>query len=466
MITKDTTKAEIFFIRSNQIVGRFDPYFYRPEFKELEEQLENSKWGVKELGKIIEFSNESWNQKDFFEKVFPYIEISEIDLELGKIKNIQNIKIKEAPSRAKKIVKENDIIISMTRPNRGAISKIKKKQNFSICSTGFSVLRNLKIKEINKNYLFNFLKSKLSLMQMERRMTGGNYPAITEEQLKSLKIPVPPKEIQEKIIDLMDSAYNLKKENDEKAKNLIESIDNFVLEKLEIKIPELKDEMTFLISSKELENNRIDSEFHQEKYRQIEKALENGKYELKKVEELIDLRANENFSLNENKIYEYLDISNIDNKEFKILNYQKELNENLPNSPKKKIENGDFLFSKVRTYLKNICLFEDENDENKILTSAIFIFRKNKEFSNYLFSLFLTNLITKYLEKFDSGSTYPTIKDEDILNLKIPLPPLEIQKEISKEVKKRLEEAKRLKKEAGESLEKAKKEVENILLEK
>ena len=54
---------------------------------------------------------------------------------------------------------------------------------------------------------------------------------------------------------------------------------------------------------------------------------------------------------------------------------------------------------------------------------------------------FLTRLITKYLEKFDSGSTYPTIKDESILNLKIPLPPLDIQKEIADEVKQRLAKA-------------------------
>ena len=186
----------------------------------------------------------------------------------------------------------------------------------------------------------------------------------------------------------MDSAYSLKKENEVEAKKLVDSIDDFVLEKLGITIPKLKNEMCFVVTLEELKNNRIDAEFHQEKYKQIERALERGKYELRAIKEMIDLEANENFIPDENKVYEYLDISNIDNEEFKILNYQKKLNKNLPNSSKKKIENGDFLFSKVRTYLKNICLFEEENDENKISTNAIFIFRKNKKLSSYLFCFF------------------------------------------------------------------------------
>lgn len=448
---KDITKAEIFTIKSNEIVGRFDPQAYSFEIKKAKEKTESISFPLQKLKEVAIFRKEIVEKSDEV-----YIGLKNIESKTGiYIKNNE----KEIFSTASKFYK-NDVIFPKLRPY---LNKVHYAIFDGICSTEFYVLNS---KKVNNKFLFIFLNSDIILNQTKNLMTGNTLPRLQTKDVENLKIPIPPLEIQEKIIDLMDKAYKLKKGNEEKAKNLITSIDNFVLEKLEIKIPELKDEMTFTISSKKIENNRIDSEFHQEKYRQIEKAMENGKYELKKVEELIDLRANENFSLNENKIYEYLDISNIDNKEFKILNYQKELNENLPNSPKKKIENGDFLFSKVRTYLKNICLFSDENDENKISTSAIFIFRKNKEFSNYLFSLFLTNLITKYLEKFDSGSTYPTIKDEDILNLKIPLPPLEIQKEISKEVKERLEKAKRLKKEAEESLEKAKKEVEKILLEK
>ena len=116
-------------------VERFDPEFY------LELSLNDD---LKSLNNIVEFSKEKWNQKDYFEEKFPYIEISEINLETGEINNISWINKKEAPSRAKMIVRDGDIIVSTTRPDRGAITKISKKHDGFIASTGFAVIRKYK----------------------------------------------------------------------------------------------------------------------------------------------------------------------------------------------------------------------------------------------------------------------------------------------------------------------------------
>ena len=57
------------------------------------------------------------------------------------------------------------------------------------------------------------------------------------------------------------------------------------------------------------------------------------------------------------------------------------------------------------------------------------------------------------------------INRDSLLNLKIPLPPLEIQNKIAEEVKRRIQKAEELQKEAKEVLEKAKQEVEKMILE-
>ena len=59
---------ECFVVYRDEIEGRLDPFYYRPEFRELEKELYRLKY--KRLGEVIEFSNETWNQKDFFDNPF------------------------------------------------------------------------------------------------------------------------------------------------------------------------------------------------------------------------------------------------------------------------------------------------------------------------------------------------------------------------------------------------------------
>lgn len=188
--TKTAAKKTFYTTASKVTGGRLDPSFYKPTFQELIEAIK--KQSYKRLREVVSFSSESWNQKDFFDVTFPYIEISEIDIDKGEINNITNIELSEAPSSAKLIVREGDIIISTTRPSRGAIAKIAKEQDFSIASTGFAVVRYVDETSITKDFLHSVLKHRLCLLQMEQRSSGGNYPAITQEELGNLLIPLPP----------------------------------------------------------------------------------------------------------------------------------------------------------------------------------------------------------------------------------------------------------------------------------
>lgn len=103
---------------SEMIGNRFDPMFYNPLYTNIIRTIKNVHY--KTLGEIAVFSSESWNQKSYFNYIFPYIEISAIDILTGEVKEIDQVPIHNAPSRAKKIVRKDDIIISTTRPNRGA----------------------------------------------------------------------------------------------------------------------------------------------------------------------------------------------------------------------------------------------------------------------------------------------------------------------------------------------------------
>lgn len=208
---------------------RLDPHFYLPNFKALIDNIRKTKNA--QLGNLIEFSKETWNQKDGFENEFPYIEISEIDLSSGNINNVSMVPISEAPSRAKMVVRTNDIIVSTTRPHRGAISLIGADKDGYIASTGFAILRNLKTDLVSKEYLYYILRTQICLQQMLQRSSGGSYPAITAEELKNIYIPIPDIAIQQEIVNdikaFIENAEQLKadaKTDFEIAKQKIEAL--------------------------------------------------------------------------------------------------------------------------------------------------------------------------------------------------------------------------------------------------
>ena len=183
-------RATVFATKMREAIhSRIDPEFHNPVFTNKVKVINKQKYDS--LGNIVYFSTETWNQKDFFNSTFPYIEISNVQLKSNEYYTT-DVKTETAPSRAKMIVRNGDIIVSTTRPHRGAIATIKcPNEEIQIASTGFCVLRELKRNDVLKEYLQWILLDDYVLLQMLQRSSGGNYPAITAEELKKIVIPIP-----------------------------------------------------------------------------------------------------------------------------------------------------------------------------------------------------------------------------------------------------------------------------------
>jgi len=142
------------------------------------------------------------------DKKFVYIDISSVNKENFKIEYPKHLTGKEAPSRARRIVNENDIIFSTNRPNLKTISIIPKEYNKQICSTGFCVLRSSD--KILPNFLFYLMISDNVLDQINSKMRGIQYPAVSDSDVLNAIITLPPLEEQEKIIKKLDIIYQEK----------------------------------------------------------------------------------------------------------------------------------------------------------------------------------------------------------------------------------------------------------------
>ena len=131
------------------------------------------------------------------ESVFQYIDISSVDVTVGTISNPQDIEGSEAPSRARKVVRAFDLLISTCRPTRGAIAVVPPSLHNQIASTGFSIVRAHD--DVNPFYLHYALRLPSTLEQFRKWSTGSSYPAILDDDVAKTLIPVPDADEQDRI---------------------------------------------------------------------------------------------------------------------------------------------------------------------------------------------------------------------------------------------------------------------------
>jgi hypothetical protein len=115
----------------------------------------------KPLGNIAGFSKEQRDPASQSGETFRYIEISGVNRYAGEITANDTPK-DEAPSRARMLVREGDIIVSLTRPHHGSIAYIDSEFDNCIASTGFAVIHEYKESTPSPHYLLAILRSSLS----------------------------------------------------------------------------------------------------------------------------------------------------------------------------------------------------------------------------------------------------------------------------------------------------------------
>ena len=130
------------------------------------------------------------NPKEEPERQFQYIDISAVDNQTKRIVSPQYVYGKNASVRARRVVKENDVIVSTTRPNLNAVALVSKDMDGQVCSTGFCVLRAIP-EYLDHDYLFCFVRSSLFIRSLSDLVQGALYPAVTDKQVFSQKIPLP-----------------------------------------------------------------------------------------------------------------------------------------------------------------------------------------------------------------------------------------------------------------------------------
>lgn len=130
-----------------------------------------------------------------------YVDISNVDSQ-GRIHDIAHYRFEDAPSRARRIVRDGDVIISTVRTYLQAIAAIESPPDNLIVSTGFAVIRPSSL--LDHRFCKYALRESKFLWEVESRSTGVSYPAINASDLGDIKISLPEISTQRRIADYLD----------------------------------------------------------------------------------------------------------------------------------------------------------------------------------------------------------------------------------------------------------------------
>lgn len=161
------------------------------------------KWIDTTLSSVVTSNNQSIN-KDYKYQIIEYLDTGSITN--GKIDSFQKVNISEAPSRAKRLVKNQDIIYSTVRPIQRHFGFIENPIENLVVSTGFSVI------EVNKNlaypkFIYYFLSSNetVEILDIIAEASTTTYPSLKPKDIENLDISLPPLEEQKVIAEVLSS---------------------------------------------------------------------------------------------------------------------------------------------------------------------------------------------------------------------------------------------------------------------
>jgi len=131
-----------------------------------------------------------------------YIDIGNVDSS-GSVHELATYRFEDAPSRARRRVRNGDIIISTVRTYLQAIAQVEDPPENLIVSTGFAVVRP-SCDKFDAEFCKYVLREPEFLAEVEKRSVGVSYPAINASDLANISVHVHPLPRQRAIADYLD----------------------------------------------------------------------------------------------------------------------------------------------------------------------------------------------------------------------------------------------------------------------
>lgn len=461
-----------FIIYSEQIQDRFDPYYYSQQFKNNNILHDYPLKKLNELFLIKDGDHNKLPPEHLSTEIDGVRYLRAQDIKDGTIISEKPIFIsKEYFAKIKRShIKPGYLLISIMASIGGlAVSPEILGVYTANRAVGILIPKSNECIPEYVKVLFDTNYGKSLIGSIKK---GGLQKRINLKDIGNLEIPLPPLDLQQRIASIMEIAYQEKQKKVKEAEELLDSVDEYVLNEIGIKMPQISNVLTFIVNSDELNKHRIDPYYYQPYFANLESSLLN--IDVYKLTDLVsevtggatpDVTGD---SYLEKDGIPFLRVQNV-TKEGLNLNDVRYIKQEVHEGELKRsqLKKDDIVFTitgrigsaavvpdnfigninqhSVRLHLKS-------DIENKAILPEYVAIYFNTKFGNILSLRGVT------------GATRPALDYQAIKNLIIPLPSVEIQTKVIQEVKNRIEQVKLLNNEANVVVQEAKEKVESMLL--
>lgn len=203
-------------------VQRTDAEHFHPKYAELRACIRSYANGYLKITDISKNSDETIEPRADPEKDFNYVELAAINQVIGTIESANTIKGKDAPSRARMLLRTGDVIASTVEGSLDKVALVSEEHDGAIGSTGFFVLRP---RTVPSGYLLALAKSILVREQMSCESSGTILAAVPGRSLQNIIVPNLPPDKRDEIARLVQQSHTARREAKallEKAKRAVE----------------------------------------------------------------------------------------------------------------------------------------------------------------------------------------------------------------------------------------------------
>lgn len=342
---------------------------------------------ISRISDVCIVNAESCNPADKFEREFVYIDISSVENLTGNITLGSPIDITGAPSRARRIIKKGDVLLSTVRPNLKAFAHIDFDVTNQIASTGFAVLSPTE--KIESKFLYYLIKDDRVVNQMIQRMDKGAYPSINQTDVSALEIPLPSIEEQRAIVAEIEGYQKII----DAARTIA---DNY------------RPQIT------------IDPSWQMVELGEVCDVRDGTHDSPKYVNDGYPLITSKNIK---DGVVDFSDVNLISKEDFDAVN------------KRSKVDNGDIIMPMIGSIGSPIIVSSDR--EFAIKNVALIKFGGNDNvIAKYVWVILQSQLFEKYISDNKRGVTQNFLSLKDIRSFRLPMPDLETQQQIVAEIER------------------------------
>ena len=454
-------KDRVFVVKRSEIEGRLDPKIVLYNRK-----VRHSLYPKTKMKDILVCKPQYGAAEPGVTRTDPksprYIRITDID-EYGLISH-KDLGVTANLTDEKYVLLENDILIARSGATVGK-SYIHKKSPYTCFFAGYLIRFVINPQRALPEYVFAFTQTETYKEWVNAIQRPSGQPNINAEEYQSLEIPLPTIDTQEKIVSVLHAAYSNKHQKESEAQLLLDSIDKYLLDELGITLPKIGnalEDRIFIVNHRQIEG-RLDPTIYKDGIQLISTTWDNLRLS---TVAFINPGGGQRWRNNETTI-SFIPMEAIDEVFSEIAVMRETTIEQSHGFTK--FKEGDLLWAKITPCMQNGKSAIARNLTNGLGcgSTEFYVLRpKDERLSiEYLHVILHMRCIRDTAMLFFGGSAgQQRVSSSFLENFNLPLPPKKVQIDIANHIYAIRKQAKALQEEGKAILERAKKEVEQMIM--